>query len=57
MKKTILLCIIAITCALNAFTAYNELSLNEVFVKLSKIERFEVLDFMDGDMGFPDNLG
>lgn len=57
MKKTILLCIIAIACALTAFTANKNLTLDEVFGKVSKIERFEVLDFPGGDMGFPDNLG
>lgn len=57
MKKTILLCIIAISCALTAFTANKDLTLDEVFGKVSKIERFEVLDFPGGDMGFPDNLG
>lgn len=57
MKKTILLCIIAIACALTAFTANKDLTLDEVFGKVSKIERFEVLDFPGGDMGFPDNLG
>ena len=57
MKKTILLCIIAIACALTAFTSNKDLTLDEVFGKVSKIERFEVLDFPGGDMGFPDNLG
>lgn len=57
MKKTILLCIIAIACALTAFTANKDLTLDEVFGKVSKIERFEVLDFPGDDMGFPDNLG
>ena len=57
MKKTILLCIIAIACALTAFTANKDLTLDEVFGKVSKIERFEVLDFPGGDMGFPDKLG
>lgn len=57
MKKTILLCIIAIACALTAFTANKNLTLDEVFGKVSKIERFEVMDFPGGDMGFPDNLG
>lgn len=57
MKKTILLCIIAIACVLTAFAANKDLTLDEVFGKVSKIERFEVLDFPGGDMGFPDNLG
>lgn len=57
MKKTILLCIIAIACALTAFTANKDLTLDEVFGQVLKIERFEVLDFPGGDMGFPDNLG
>lgn len=52
MKKTILLCIIAIACALTAFTANKDLTLDEVFGKVSEIERFEVLDFPGGDMGF-----
>lgn len=56
-KTTILICITVIACALTAFTSNKGLTLNEVFGKVSKIERFEVLDFQGGDMGFPDNLG
>lgn len=57
MKKFILFCVIAIVCALPAFTTNKELTLDDVFGKVSKIERVEVLNFPGGDMGFPDNIG
>lgn len=56
-KKTILICITVIAGALTAFSTIKELTLDEVFGKVSKIERFELLDFPGGDMGFPNNLG
>ena len=57
MKRTISLCILALACALTAFSADKDLTLDDVFGEVSKIEHFEVLDFPDDNMGFPDNLG
>lgn len=45
-------CIVLITLAMN-----RELGVEDVFNRISKIERFESMSFEDGIMGFPKGLG
>ncbi|MEZ3591320.1 MAG: hypothetical protein K1V84_09825 [Muribaculaceae bacterium] len=57
MKKIIFVLGVTLTGIIAAFAADRELTFDELFEKVSHIDRFEVLDFNGSEMGFPDNLG
>ncbi len=57
MRKVIFVLVVTLAGIFAAFATDRNLTLDELFDKVSHIDRFEVMDFNGGDMGFPDNLG
>lgn len=57
MKKIVFVLVVTLTGIFAAFAADRELTFDELFDKVSHIDRFEVLDFNGSGMGFPINLG
>ena len=54
MRKVIFVLVVTLAGIFAAFATDRNLTLDELFNKVSHIE---VMDFNGGDMGFPDNLG
>ena len=57
MRKVIFMLVVTLAGIFAAFATDKNLTLDELFDKVSHIDRFEVMDFNGGNMGFPDNLG
>ena len=57
MRKVIFVLVVTLAGIFAAFATDRNLTLDELFDKVSHIARFEVMDFNGGDIGFPDNLG
>lgn len=51
------ICIIIVALGLVAFGKAEYVTIEDIFDKVSKIERFETMPFNGGDFGFPDELG
>lgn len=57
MKKIIIALVVSLTGIFAAFATDRELTLDELFEKVSHIDRFEIVEFNGSEWGFPDNIG